>query len=113
MFTPPVPHPPLAPPDLRDELTNGLGGEFDPWRTFSLLSDEPWAPKNVQLTQEIPDQGVSLPHGKVFGYLLKGAAHCFDFRSDWPDGATSRALFVSALRKWLAESEYPKRKTVY
>jgi hypothetical protein len=106
-----LPHPSPTSGNLKFcARTNSLGGEFDPWRTLSLLSDEPWAPKDVQLMQEIPDQGTAPPQGKVFGYLLKGAAHCYDFRTSWPDGAASRALFMGALRKWLAG--YPKRETI-
>lgn len=77
------------------------GGEFDPWRTLSTLSSETFSPKGISLTQEIPECNVPTPHNKIFGYLLKGAAHCFDFITTWPDGANSRQIFNNALKKWL------------
>ncbi|KAG0136168.1 serine carboxypeptidase S28-domain-containing protein [Tuber indicum] len=87
--------------DLRPSNVFFSGGEYDPWRPVSLLSEESWAPKGVKLTQDIPEEGVSTPRGEVFGYLLKGASHCFDLRTSWPDGANSRKIFTTALRKWL------------
>lgn len=77
------------------------GGEFDPWRTLSTLSTESFAPKGISLTQDIPECNKPTPQNKIFGYLLKGAAHCFDFRTTWPDGDNSRQIFKNALRKWL------------
>lgn len=77
------------------------GGEFDPWRTLSTLSSETFAPHGISLTQEIPKCNKPTPQNKIFGYLLKGAAHCFDFRTTWPDGDNSRRIFKSALRSWL------------
>jgi len=77
------------------------GGEYDPWLTLSLLSEEPWAPKGVKLTQDIPEEGVSTGKGVVFGYLLKGAGHCFDLRDTSSEGAKARKIFTTALRKWL------------
>ncbi|KAL0636799.1 hypothetical protein Q9L58_004156 [Maublancomyces gigas] len=77
------------------------GGEFDPWRTLSTLSSEAFAPKGISLTQEIPECNKPTPKNKIFGYLLKGAAHCFDFRTTWPDGDNSRQIFKDALKKWL------------
>ena len=77
------------------------GGEFDPWVTLSLLSEEPWAPKGVKVTQNIPEEGVSTSKAEVFGYLLKGAGHCFDLGETWPEGAKVRKIFTTALRKWL------------
>ncbi|RPA96765.1 peptidase S28 [Choiromyces venosus 120613-1] len=94
--------------NLRPSNVFFSGGEYDPWRTVSLLSDEPWAPKGIGLTQDIPEEGISTPRDKVFGYLLKGAAHCFDFRTTWPDGENSRKIFTTALRKWLGSF---KKKT--
>ncbi|PWW77979.1 peptidase S28 [Tuber magnatum] len=94
--------------DLRPSNVFFSGGEYDPWGTLSLLSEEPWAPKGVRLTQNIPEEGISTPRGEVFGYLLKGAAHCFDLRTTWPDGANSRRIFTTALRKWLGNF---KKKT--
>jgi len=98
----------LKPLDLLFVVDRASGGEFDPWRALSLLSEESWAPKGVKLTQDIPEEGVSTAAGEVFGYLLKGAAHCFDFQTTWPDGANSRKIFTTALRKWLGNF---KKKT--
>ena len=95
----------LKPHDLLFMADQPLGGEYDPWLTLSLLSDEPWAPKGVRLTQEIPEEGVSTGKGQVFGYLLKGAGHCFDLNDTWPDGVNARRIFTSALRKWLVNFE--------
>ena len=53
------------------------------------------------MTQDIPEEGVSTGGGEVFGYLLKGAGHCFDLGDRWPDGAKARKIFTTALRKWL------------
>lgn len=77
------------------------GGEFDPWRTLSTLSSETWAPQGVALTQTIPECNVATSQSSIFGYLMQGAEHCFDFRSTWPDGANSRRLFMDALKVWL------------
>ena len=77
------------------------GGEYDPWLTLSLLSKEPFAPKGVKLTQDIPEEGVSTGKGEVFGYLLKGAAHGWDLGSQLPESVNARKIFTKALRKWL------------
>jgi len=91
----------LKPLDLFLVADQGLGGEYDPWLTLSLLSKEPWAPKGVKLTQDIPEEGVSTGKGEVFGYLLKGAGHCWDLGSEVPESVNARKLFTKALRKWL------------
>jgi len=77
------------------------GGEYDPWLTLSLLSEEPWAPKGVKLTQDIPEEGVSTGQGEVFGYLLKGGAHGWDLGTQLPESVKARKIFTTALRKWL------------
>jgi len=91
----------LKPLDLLFVADQASGGEFDPWLALSLLSKESWAPKGVKLTQEIPEEGVSTGKGKVFGYILKNAGHCFDLDNKFPDGANARKIFTTALRKWL------------
>jgi len=77
------------------------GGEYDPWITLSLLSEESWAPKYVKLTQDIPEEGVSTGKGEVFGYLLKGAGHGWDIGNIVQEGENARRIFTTALRKWL------------
>ncbi|KAL0256560.1 hypothetical protein SLS55_008955 [Diplodia seriata] len=76
------------------------GGEFDPWRTLSPLSTEPWAP-DVRLTQETPACGESTAEDEVFGYVMPGAQHCYDFRTTFAGGAVSRKYFTDALTEWL------------
>jgi len=85
-----------------------LGGEYDPWLPLSLLSEEPWAPKCVKLTQEIPEEGVSTGKEEVFGYLLKGAAHGWDLGNTVQESVNARKIFTTALRKWLGNF---KKKT--
>jgi len=91
----------LNPVDLLIMANPASGGEYDPWITLSLLSEEPWAPKGVKLTQEIPEEGVSTGKGEVFGYLLKGAGHGWDLQRTVPESVHSRKIFTAALRKWL------------
>jgi len=77
------------------------GGEFDPWRTLSILSNEDFAPKNVVVSQDIPECDAKGDKNKIFGYLLPDAEHCFDMRKTFPGSAAPRALFKAALTKWL------------
>jgi hypothetical protein len=52
----------------------------------------------------VPKCGVKTAEGEVFGFVLKDAEHCFDFRTvgvTVPDGEVSRGLFKGALREWL------------
>jgi len=91
----------LKPFDLLFVANQTSGGEFDPWLTLSLLSKEPWAPKGVKLTQDIPEEGVPTGQGEVFGYLLKGAGHCWDIGSQVPESVKARKIFTTALSKWL------------
>ena len=91
----------LEPLDLLIVANHTSGGEFDPWLTLSLLSQEPWAPKGVKVTQNIPEEGASTSKREVFGYLLKGAGHVFDLGETWPEGEKVRKIFTTALRKWL------------
>ncbi|KAI9754082.1 MAG: hypothetical protein M4579_004865 [Chaenotheca gracillima] len=76
------------------------GGEFDPWRTLSPLSSEPFAP-NYNLTQDIPACGVSTSEDELFAYVMPNAEHAFDFRTTFPGGAVSRKYFTDALTQWL------------
>jgi len=98
----------FEPLDLLIVADQALGGEYDPWLTLSLLSGEPWAPKGVKLTQDIPEEGVSTGKGEVFGYLLKGGGHGWDLSASGPESVKARGIFTTALRKWLGNF---KKKT--
>jgi hypothetical protein len=89
---------------IRPSNTYWSNGEFDPWRTLSPASAEPFAPKGVKLTREVPSCGKSTGYGELFGMVLKDAEHCFDFRTTGvtvADGAVSRGIFWGALEEWL------------
>ncbi|KAL4787647.1 serine carboxypeptidase S28-domain-containing protein [Aspergillus varians] len=45
-------------------------GEFDPWRTLSVLSTEGFAPE-LTVTSEVPQCGVQTADDTVFGYLRR------------------------------------------
>ncbi|KAF2808422.1 peptidase S28 [Mytilinidion resinicola] len=76
------------------------GGEFDPWRTLSPLSAESFAPHPATF-QTPPKCGESTTAETIFGYVMKGAEHCFDFRTTFAPGSVSRAYFTAALSGWL------------
>lgn len=78
------------------------GGEFDPWRTLSPQSSESWAP-HPELTgdKEAPECNVETDVSENFAYVLKGAQHCYDFRTTFAGGKVSRDYFHNALTKWL------------
>ncbi|KAH7066322.1 serine carboxypeptidase S28-domain-containing protein [Paraphoma chrysanthemicola] len=89
---------------IRPSNTYWSNGEFDPWRTLSPASAEPFAPR-VRVTQEIPRCGETTSKREVFGYVLENAQHCYDFRTTGvtvPAGPVSRKLFSDALTTWLA-----------
>lgn len=77
------------------------GGQFDPWRTLSVLATEEIAPQGVTFTTEIPQCNVSTGQDKIFGYIMPNAEHCFDFKSGFAPGRVSRAYFHKALTEWL------------
>lgn len=76
------------------------GGQYDPWRSLSPLSDEWFAPK-VKFTTEIPECNKESPRSEIFGYVIPNAQHCYDFRSTFKPGDVSRKLLTAALHKWL------------
>jgi hypothetical protein len=89
---------------IRPSNTYWSNGEFDPWRTLSPASAEPFAPKGVALTRKTPKCGKSTGRNELFGMVLKDAEHCFDFRTTGvtvPDGAVSREIFHGALGEWM------------
>jgi hypothetical protein len=89
---------------IRPSNTYWSNGEFDPWRTLSPASAEPFAPKGVRLFQDPPKCGVRQSRNELFGFVLRNAEHCFDFRTvgvTVPDGAVSRGIFNKALVEWL------------
>ncbi|PYH92963.1 hypothetical protein BO71DRAFT_455971 [Aspergillus ellipticus CBS 707.79] len=77
------------------------GGEFDPWRTLSVLSTEDIAPQGVQISSQVPACGVQTNEDTVFGYIMENSEHCFDFQLAGMAGNLSRGLFTSALLQWL------------
>jgi hypothetical protein len=89
---------------IRPSNTYWSNGEFDPWRTLSPASGEPFAPKGVRLFQDPPKCGQAQSRNELFGYVLKDAQHCYDFRTTGvtvSDGAVSRGYFMRALDQWL------------
>lgn len=93
--------------NIRPSNTYWSNGEFDPWRTLSPASAEPFAPKGVVVQSDrIPKCGASTSRNELFGYVLPHAQHCFDFRTVGvvaPNGAgeKSRGIFKTALSQWL------------
>lgn len=86
--------------ELRPSNTYWSGGEFDPWRTLSPLTAEPWAPRSRAFTKP-PKCGEDQDDDEVFGYVIPNAQHCYDFRTNFPAGAPSRKYFTDALDRWL------------
>ncbi|KAL4804013.1 serine carboxypeptidase S28-domain-containing protein [Aspergillus unguis] len=74
-------------------------GEFDPWRTLGMLSEEPFS-QQLNVTQDIPRCGVPPADDTVFGYIGANSFHCFDFQMTDIAGE-SRELFTRALKAWL------------
>ncbi|KAE8355086.1 serine carboxypeptidase S28-domain-containing protein [Aspergillus coremiiformis] len=89
---------------IRPSNTYFTGGEFDPWRTLSILTSEEIAPgvapPGITVSTEIPNCGET-NQDKVFGYILKGSEHCYDFHAFSTEGKAARDLFQQALTKWL------------
>ncbi|CBX91379.1 hypothetical protein IAQ61_010736 [Plenodomus lingam] len=89
---------------IRPSNTYWSNGEFDPWRTLSPASAEPFAPDVRVFAEPVPECGSSQSGDEVFGYVLRDAEHCFDFRTTGvtvPGGEISREIFKGALREWL------------
>lgn len=86
--------------DIRPSQVYWSGGEFDPWRTLSPLSAEPFAPHPRTFTDP-PACGEEQDKSEIFGYVMKNAQHCYDFRTTFEGGAVSRKYFADALTKWL------------
>ncbi|KAJ4368659.1 hypothetical protein N0V86_009568 [Didymella sp. IMI 355093] len=86
--------------DIRPSNVYWSGGEFDPWRTLSPLSSEPFAPK-VNAFTNAPKCGVETSKRDLFGYTMADAQHCYDFRTYFAPGAISRKYFTDALGQWL------------
>lgn len=89
--------------DIRPSNTYWTGGEFDPWRTLSPLSDQPFSNKWVA-EQKVPDCGKADAmdeNSPIFGTLLPGSQHCYDFHTGLGYTAPARELFAQALTKWL------------
>lgn len=77
------------------------GGQFDPWRTLSVLATGDYAPQNVTFTTDVPKCNVSTGQNSVFGYIMPDAEHCFDLKAGFAPGEVSRNYFHKALKEWL------------
>ncbi|ORY08662.1 serine carboxypeptidase S28-domain-containing protein [Clohesyomyces aquaticus] len=86
--------------DIRPSQVYWSGGEFDPWRTLSPLSAESFAP-HPKTFQNPPKCGEEQGEDEIFGYVIPGAQHCYDFRTTFAGGAVSRGYFTAALDRWL------------
>jgi hypothetical protein len=88
--------------NLRPSNTFWTGGEFDPWRTLSPLSDMPFSPR-FKTISTIPDCGSDHlgEQSPLFGYLVPDGEHAYDFRTNLNSTAPARKLFTDALTKWL------------
>ncbi|KAL4942102.1 hypothetical protein BDV06DRAFT_222518 [Aspergillus oleicola] len=75
-------------------------GEFDPWRTLSVLSTEYFS-QQLTVTSEIPQCGVKTAENTVFGYIGPNEYHCFDFTVISDAGDVLRGYFRQALKNWL------------
>lgn len=76
------------------------GGQYDPWRTLSLLSDQSFAP-NLTLSQDAPACDAETDDSSIYAYVMPDAQHAYDFRTTFDAGATSRKYFTEALTEWL------------
>ncbi|KAF2434744.1 hypothetical protein EJ08DRAFT_428848 [Tothia fuscella] len=87
--------------DIRPSNTFWTGGQWDPWRTLSPLSDEWFSPK-WKVTNEIPECGRSFKkETDLFGDLVPDGIHAYDFRTTFNASIPTRQLFNKALEKWL------------
>jgi hypothetical protein len=87
--------------DIRPSNTFWTGGQWDPWRTLSPLSEERFSPK-YEVTNEIPECGRPFREEKeLFGYLVPDGIHAYDFRTTFAGSVPARRLFYQALEKWL------------
>jgi hypothetical protein len=88
--------------NIRPSNTYWTGGQFDPWRTLSPLSDQSFS-NQWKAVQEIPSCGKTdaVDESPIFGYLLKDSQHCYDFHTTLAYTAPARELFAQALTKWL------------
>ncbi|CAO2649839.1 Nn.00g011310.m01.CDS01 [Neocucurbitaria sp. VM-36] len=85
---------------IRPSNTYWSNGEFDPWRTLSPASAEPFAPR-VRTFTNPPRCGDEQSRWELFGYVIPDAQHCYDFRTTFAGGEVSRTYFKTALSRWL------------
>ena len=85
-------------------------GEFDPWRTLSVLSEEEFAPQDVVWSSDVPRCGEV--RDTVFGYVVPNSEHCFDFQLVSEEGKASMEVFKRALKQWLPcfEKDEPEKE---
>jgi hypothetical protein len=87
--------------DIRPSQVYWSGGEFDPWRTLSPLSQEPFPFTHPKPFTSPPKCGQGQSKKEIFGYVIPGAQHCYDFRTYFVGGEISRKYFTDALSSWL------------
>jgi len=81
-------------------------GEFDPWRAYSVMSQEYsiGAPQR-KVVQTVPACNKAPEHGDVFGVVHNGTTHAQDLSGDLSDKTSPMVrglnLFTSALDSWL------------
>lgn len=87
--------------NIRPSNTFWSGGEFDPFRVLSPLSNAPFAPPVYEF-QKPPRCGVRQKRSEIFGYIQPNETHSYEFKNDRPEaGIATRKLFTVALDQWL------------
>lgn len=92
--------------DMKVSNVMFTNGEFDPWRQFSVMTQEQQSLRPV--TQDVPQCNVAPAGTNVFGLLYPGAVHCSDLHQSrrYPMDGTAPVqigvgLFEKALAAWL------------
>jgi hypothetical protein len=89
--------------DIRPSNTFWSGGQFDPWRTLSPLSDMSFS-ENATPSNKVPScvaPGETKTEDYLFGALIPDAEHCFDFNARFSPASQARTMFHDALQEWL------------
>ena len=94
--------------DMRPSNVMFANGEFDPWRSVTVASEEDSIGAPMRKTvPDIPECGRAPNGTDVFGMIYKGMAHVSDLRKDKRLGKfgtpfdAGLELFSKALEKWL------------
>jgi Serine carboxypeptidase S28 len=92
--------------DIRPTNVFWIGDEFDPWGTRSPFSDSPESP-HYKVVNNVSHCGIrhtsdaGLDGSAVFGYLVPGGLHGWDFHMDFAASVPAQKLFGDALKQWL------------